>query len=118
MGCYHFGTVKALLEEGVLPHIISGACEFFHLDLWFQEDSHLTPHILIVHLFIFTTAVGSVVGAVVCTRNEEELERDLRPEVMEKKLVCFSRSWSDRIKSLCNNGNLFATEDWLELIRW
>ena len=118
MGCYHFGTVKALLEEGVLPHIISGTCEFFLLDLWFQEDSHSTPHILIVHLFMFTIAAGSVVGAVVCTRNEEELERDLRPEVMEKKLVCFSRSWSDRIKSLCNNGNLFATEDWLELIRW
>uniref|UniRef100_A0A7S2P954 PNPLA domain-containing protein n=2 Tax=Leptocylindrus danicus TaxID=163516 RepID=A0A7S2P954_9STRA len=88
MGCYHFGTVKALLEEGVLPHIISG------------------------------TSAGSVVGAVVCTRNEEELERDLRPEVLVHKLVCFSRSWPDRIKSLSKNGNLFATEDWLDLIRW
>ena len=88
MGCYHFGTVKALLEEGCLPHIISG------------------------------TSAGSVVGAVVCTRDDEELKRDLDPKVLEQKLTCFSRSWPDRMKSLWKDGHLFDTNEWLTLITW
>lgn len=88
MGCYHFGTVKALLDEDVLPNIIAG------------------------------TSAGSVVGATICTRDEEELKRDLNPEVLNGKLKCFSRSWPDRIRGLYKDGHLFLTEDWLKLIKW
>ena len=78
LGCYHFGTIKALFEEGCLPNIISG------------------------------TSAGSVVGAVVCTRSDEEIKRDLDPKILTNRLTCFSRSWSDRMKSVWNNGHLFG----------
>ncbi len=88
MGCYHFGTIKALLEENILPHIISG------------------------------TSAGSVVAAMVCTRTDEEIERDLSPEILADKMTCFSRSWPDRLRSVYENGYLFDREDWMELISW
>ena len=88
MGLYHFGVVSALHKEGLLPHIISG------------------------------TSAGSVVGAILCTRTEEELQHDLRPEVLVEKLVCFSRPWKDRIKGVLQTGNMFLEEDWMKLIQW
>jgi len=88
MGCYHFGHVKALLDEGVLPHIISG------------------------------TSAGSVVAAVLCTRSDEEIERDLKPEILAGKLTCFARSWPARALNLYEQGCLFDQKDWLELIEW
>lgn len=88
MGLYHFGHVLALWEEGVLPNIISG------------------------------TSAGSVVAAIVCTRNDEELKKDLRPEVVGPKLTCFSKSWPDRIRNVYKKGSLFDSEEWFELIKW
>jgi len=88
MGAYHFGHIRGLLEAGVLPNIISG------------------------------TSAGSVVAAVICTRTDEELVRDMRPEVMSSKLVCFSRPWGERIASFAKHGHFFDFEEWLELIKW
>ena len=88
MGCYHFGHVKALLEEGVLPHIMSG------------------------------TSAGSIIAALICTRTDEEIERDLKPEILEQKTKCFSRSWLEMIKSLYQNGCAFDRDEWIDLIKW
>lgn len=88
MGCYHFGHVKALLDEGVLPHIISG------------------------------TSAGSVVAATICTRTDEEIRRDMIPEILATKLTCFSKTWPDRFKNVYNNGCLFDQQDWIDLIKW
>lgn len=88
MGLYHFGVVTALVKAGLLPHIISG------------------------------TSAGSVVGAILCTRTDEELVKDLRPEVLWDKLTCFERPWRERLRGVWNTGNLFLESDWLELIRW
>ena len=88
MGLYHFGHLIGLMETDCLPHIISG------------------------------TSAGSVVGAVICTRTDEELKRDLKPEVLAPQLTCFSRPWMERIKSVMNNGHMFAFEDWIKLIKW
>lgn len=88
MGAYHFGHIRGLLEAGVLPNIISG------------------------------TSAGSVVAAVICTRTDEELIRDMKPEIMSSKLVCFSRPWGERFKSFAKNGHFFDFEEWLELIKW
>ena len=63
MGNYHFGAVKALPETDLLPHIISG------------------------------TSAGSVIGAMLCTRTEEELMRDLKPEVLAPRMSIFASSW-------------------------
>lgn len=88
MGGYHFGHIRGLLEAGVLPNIISG------------------------------TSAGTLVGAAVCTRSDEEIMRDFTSEVLATKLTCFSRGWSERLRSVWNNGHMFATEDWLELAKW
>ena len=88
MGNYHFGVIKTLLDEDCLPHIISG------------------------------TSAGSVIGALLCTRSDEELEKILRPEVLQPRLTCFSRSWMECIRSAFKTGLLFDAKEWLELIKW
>jgi uncharacterized membrane protein len=88
MGLYHFGHVLGLMETDSLPNIISG------------------------------TSAGSVIGAIICTRTDEELKRDLTPEALGGKLKCFSRPWPDRIKSLWKNGCMFDFEQWLDMIQW
>lgn len=88
MGLYHFGHLQGLMETDCLPQIVSG------------------------------TSAGSVVGAVLCTRTNEELQRDLVPEVMGIKMKCFARSWPDRIRSVIKHGRMFSGEDWLVMIKW
>jgi len=88
MGCYHFGHVKALLEEDALPHIISG------------------------------TSAGSAIAAMVCTRTDEEIKRDLRPEILVDKMLCFSRTWPDRLRNVYKNGYMFDREEWIDLLAW
>jgi predicted acylesterase/phospholipase RssA len=87
-GLYHIGHVLGLLEAGVLPDIISG------------------------------TSGGSVIGSILCTRTDDEIRRDLNPQVLITKLKCFSRPWPERVKSLWENGNLFSFDDWMERIQW
>lgn len=88
MGNYHFGEVKALLEMDAMPNIVSG------------------------------TSAGAVVGTVLCTRTPEEIERDMRPEVLSEHVKCFSRPWGERLKSLYKYGHLFDYEEWYEMIQW
>jgi hypothetical protein len=88
MGLYHFGHVLGLLEAGMLPHIISG------------------------------TSAGAIIGAVVCTRTDEELRRDLQADILSKQLTCFNRPWSERIKSFFRTGSMFDFDEWMELIQW
>jgi len=88
MGLHHFGHVKSLLAENVLPYIISG------------------------------TSAGSVVAAFLCTRNEEELKSDLCPKILAPRLTCFSKTWPDRIRNFRKKGCLFDSDDWFELIHW
>lgn len=88
MGNYHFGHIKALLETDAMPNIVSG------------------------------TSAGSVVGTILCTRTPEEIDRDMRAEVLCDKVKCFSRPWPDRIKSLYRYGHLFDFDEWYEMIQW
>ena len=88
MGNYHFGHIRALMEEGALPNIVSG------------------------------TSAGSVVAAMLCTRTEEELVRDMRPEILEERLLCFSKPWVDRFRTLYERGHIFDFEDWHDMIKW
>lgn len=88
MGLYHLGHLQGLMETDSLPHIISG------------------------------TSAGSVVASLVCTRTNEELRRDLVPELVGPRMKCFARSWPKRIKSLWKNGHMFSNDEWLDMIRW
>lgn len=88
MGTYHFGIVKALYDEGILPKILSG------------------------------TSAGAVVGAFIGTRTDEEIERDLTAEELEKRLKSFGKGWIDMCKNLYNHGTLFENEYWMQQIAW
>mmetsp|Transcript_18046 Transcript_18046/g.43383 ORF Transcript_18046/g.43383 Transcript_18046/m.43383 type:complete len:938 (+) Transcript_18046:216-3029(+) len=88
MGCYHFGAVSALLETDLLPHIISG------------------------------TSAGSVIGAMICTRTEEELIRDLKPEVLAPAMSIFSSSWGQRCSRWYRHGTMFDRDDWYMRVKW
>jgi predicted acylesterase/phospholipase RssA len=54
----HFGVVKAFLDEGLLPRVITG------------------------------TSAGGIVAALTCTRTDEELKVLLRPELANKITAC------------------------------
>ena len=54
----HFGVIKAFLEEGLLPRVISG------------------------------TSAGGLVAALACTRTDEELEVLLDPRLADKITAC------------------------------
>lgn len=88
MGLYHFGHLQGLMETDSLPQIVSG------------------------------TSAGSVVGALLCTRTNEELHRDLQPGIVGPKMKCFARPWLERFKSLWKNRCLFSGEEWLDMIKW
>lgn len=88
MGLYHIGHLRGLMETDCLPHIVSGC------------------------------SAGSVIGAVLCTRTNEELARDLQPQAIGPKMKCFERSWPDRFVSVWKTGNLFSGDEWQEMIRW
>eukprot|EP00804_Cyclotella_cryptica_P004643 CCRYP_006955-RA/>CCRYP_006955-RA protein AED:0.07 eAED:0.07 QI:235/0.75/0.6/1/1/1/5/0/892 len=88
MGNYHFGAVRALLETGLLPHIISG------------------------------TSAGSVIGAMLCTRTDEELIKELTPEVLAPRMSIFASSWAERWRRWWKYGTMFDQEDWARRVRY
>jgi len=88
MGLYHIGHLKGLMETDCLPDIVSGC------------------------------SAGSAFGAVVCTRTNDELHRDLDPEVIGPRLKCFNRSWFECLQSVRKTGNLFDGDNWLTMIKW
>ncbi|CDO75595.1 hypothetical protein BN946_scf184858.g35 [Trametes cinnabarina] len=70
-GYYHFGVVKAFLDQGLLPRVISG------------------------------TSAGGLVAALVCTRTDSELRQLLVPELANRITACedpfrvwFKRFWT------------------------
>ncbi|KAI9001002.1 patatin-domain-containing protein [Trametes punicea] len=70
-GYYHFGVVKAFLDQGLLPRVISG------------------------------TSAGGLVAALVCTRTDSELRELLVPELANRITACeepfkvwFKRFWT------------------------
>eukprot|EP00536_Pseudo-nitzschia_multiseries_P011413 jgi/Psemu1/259815/estExt_Genewise1Plus.C_3860013 len=88
MGLYHLGHLKGLMETDCLPEIVSGC------------------------------SAGSAIGAVLCTRTNDELHRDLDPQVIGPHLKCFNRSWLECLQSVWKTGNLFDGDGWLKMIKW
>jgi predicted acylesterase/phospholipase RssA len=67
----HFGVVKAFLDEGLLPRVITG------------------------------TSAGGLIAALVCTRTDEELKQLLVPQLASRITACdepfrvwFRRFWA------------------------
>ncbi|KAF5369923.1 hypothetical protein D9758_001017 [Tetrapyrgos nigripes] len=57
-GYYHFGVVRAFLDAGLLPRVITG------------------------------TSAGSLIAALVCTRTEEELKTLICPQIADRITAC------------------------------
>ncbi|THV08518.1 patatin-domain-containing protein [Dendrothele bispora CBS 962.96] len=57
-GYYHFGVVRAFLDAGLLPRVITG------------------------------TSAGGLIAALVCTRTEEELKTLIVPEIADRITAC------------------------------
>ena len=64
----HFGVVKAFLDQGILPRVITG------------------------------TSAGGLIAALVCTRTDDELKRLLVPDLAHKITACEEpfRVWAKR----------------------
>ena len=82
MGQQHLGVVKALLEEGILPSIISG------------------------------TSAGAVVGAYICCRTEEEVICDFDSNFFHSNSTALASSWTSRFVRLFRTGYMFDFEHW------
>ena len=89
VGQQHMGVVKALIEEGVLPRVISG------------------------------TSAGAVVGAFVCCRTTEELRRDFNADFLINISTALDSSWFTRIKRFISTGYFFDPKRWaLDMVPW
>eukprot|EP00755_Sulcionema_specki_P008620 Sspe_Gene.41472::Locus_20047_Transcript_1_1_Confidence_1.000_Length_2121::g.41472::m.41472 len=92
MGIYHFGVIKALLYEGLLPKIISG------------------------------TSAGSVVGCWLCTRNDEELKEQFdEPSELVRRLGEEGPFWGGRtfqMKQALHKGVIYDENNFLKRIEW
>ncbi|XP_006460313.1 hypothetical protein AGABI2DRAFT_117271 [Agaricus bisporus var. bisporus H97] len=58
LGYYHFGVIKAFLDQGILPRVITG------------------------------TSAGGLIAALTCTRTDEELKVLLVPELAQRITAC------------------------------
>jgi predicted acylesterase/phospholipase RssA len=86
-GYYHLGVIRALLDRGLLPPIITG------------------------------TSAGSLMGAIVCTRTDEELNEILNPE-LEKRINICQDSWATKLARFAKTGAIFDVEQWCREAMW
>jgi len=82
LGQQHLGVVKALIQEGILPNVISG------------------------------TSAGAVVGSFVCCRTPEEIERDFDPVFLHSISNALDSSWITRLVRFFGTGYLFDFKKW------
>lgn len=83
-------------------------------DAFYSSSSFLIMHTPSHHK---KKSAGSVIGAMLCTRTEEELERDLKPDVLAPRMSIFESSWGQRIKRWYNHGTMFDQDDWHNRVR-
>ena len=89
LGTYHFGVVRALHTEGLLPETICG------------------------------TSSGSIISVFVCCRTDDELERDLYDDaLLVRKLTCFDRGPLACLASLARTGHAYDGDEWMRIARW
>ncbi|OAD68695.1 hypothetical protein PHYBLDRAFT_127512, partial [Phycomyces blakesleeanus NRRL 1555(-)] len=86
-GYYHLGVIRALLDRNLLPSIITG------------------------------TSAGSLLGAIVCTRTDEELRQVLVPGLAER-INIVDGTFVDRLKNYFKTGAIFDSEKWCREAMW
>ncbi|KAG2229866.1 acyl transferase/acyl hydrolase/lysophospholipase [Thamnidium elegans] len=86
-GYYHLGVIRALLDRGLLPSIITG------------------------------TSAGSLMGAIVCTRTDEELNEILNPELAKRINIC-QGTWASKVARYFTTGAIFDSQEWCREAMW
>lgn len=86
-GYYHLGVIRELLDQKLLPPIITG------------------------------TSAGALMGAIVCTRTDDELRRILVPELAHKIKFCHD-SLLKHLARYATTGAFFDTDQWCRLAVW
>ena len=85
MGYYHIGVAKALFENGLLPKIFTG------------------------------TSAGSLIGALICCRTDEELiSQVFTPSVYKLLDACGTPFSFENLKRFYTTGALFDNEIWFQ----
>ncbi|TPX51425.1 hypothetical protein SeMB42_g01913 [Synchytrium endobioticum] len=85
---YHLGVLKALFDEGLLPPVITG------------------------------TSGGSLIGAMICCRTDQELKDEVFTPDIYKFLNACSDPFLIKMKRLFTKGALFDENDWVEKMQW
>lgn len=88
IGNYHWAVVKALLDEGLLPRVISG------------------------------TSSGAVVAALTCTRTDEELRAALNPTTLNANLHSFEESWFTCAWRFLRHRCMYDNDKWTEKLQF
>ena len=89
LGTYHFGVVRALLTEDMLPETICG------------------------------TSAGSIISVFACCRTRAELEEDLYDDAkLVRYLRCFDRSPWACLKSFLKTGHAYDGGEWMDIAKW
>ncbi|KAI8062118.1 acyl transferase/acyl hydrolase/lysophospholipase [Gongronella butleri] len=86
-GYFHLGPLRALLDRQLLPPIVTG------------------------------TSAGSLLGALVCTRTNEELAQVLVPGLAQRIRIA-QDSWYQKLKRYATTGALFDAEHWCREAMW
>ncbi|KAI9315015.1 acyl transferase/acyl hydrolase/lysophospholipase [Dichotomocladium elegans] len=86
-GYYHLGVIRELLDRKLLPPIITG------------------------------TSAGALMGALVCTRTDEELRQVLGPEIAHKITFCHG-SIVTHLARYATTGAFFDSDQWCRLALW
>ncbi|KAI8138327.1 acyl transferase/acyl hydrolase/lysophospholipase [Fennellomyces sp. T-0311] len=86
-GYYHLGVIRELLDRRLLPPIITG------------------------------TSAGALMGAIVCTRTDEELRQVLVPELAHK-IKFVHDSLIAHIARYATTGAFFDSDQWCRLALW
>lgn len=93
-GYYHFGVVRALLDTGLLPRVVTGTSAGA---IGESSESQRTEKRL--------TSFLVLVAALTCTRTDEELRQMLVPELADRITACsepFSVRPLSRLFPLCS----------------
>lgn len=101
-GYYHFGVVRALLDQGLLPRVMSGT------------SAGAISKLLIIPVspcYASDDTLFRVVAAFACTRTDDELKEMLIPELADKITAC-SESTLEWMRRAARTGARFDTVEW------
>ncbi|KAJ8612702.1 hypothetical protein CTAYLR_008956 [Chrysophaeum taylorii] len=89
LGTYHIGVIRALWKEGVLPDVLCG------------------------------TSAGGLISSFVCTRDDDELERDLMDDgCLQAHLCCFDQTPLECAVHWYKHGSMYDGDRFLEMSRF